>query len=429
MNVKQNNEIKNENRTRPTQGQAERHTQTQRSAAPIEIDNRGQRQRRTQYINSSKAEIERIKNENPDYVRHKSYSQPRVTAHSKRNAFVLVFVIFLCFSLSLLAVYGIANLLKEDTPVTETQGTDTNGSSTDTVSQTEQQTSDVSDTDEVIDSVYASVTPSTAELFGNVYSSNAILIDIKNNTILAQKSPDAKIYPASMTKIMTLLVAVENMSSLDQTATVTKQTTNYCYTEGASIAGFAANETVTVKDLLYGTILPSGADATMTLAECIAGSEAEFVKLMNKKAADLGLENTNFVNTSGLHHNDHYSTVHDISIILKTAIQNDICFKVLSASHYTTSSTEQHPNGIPLYSIVHSRTSSINLSDITIVGGKTGFTPEAGQCLATYAVTTDNKEYIFVSANGADKLQPVADAEYAYKTYALAKEESTNIAA
>ena len=279
--------------------------------------------------------------------------------------------------------------------------------------------------------VYAQPTDDTKNLGANVVSTNAILIDLKSHTITAQKGADERIYPASMTKIMTLLVAAENMTSLDQMATVTKETTNYCYLEGASVVGFSPDETVTMEDLLYGTILPSGADATMTLAQCIAGSEEEFVKLMNKKATELGLTGTNFINTSGLHDPDHYSTVHDIALILKAAMDNDICFKVLSASHYVTSETTQHPTGIPLYSIVHQRTTIIKLNDITIVGGKTGYTPEAGQCLATYAITADGREYIYVTANGpaGDKLQPAKDAEYAYKNYAIQPDSTTTLAA
>ena len=408
-----------------------------RSAAPAPVDTKGQRQRTKQYISSHQAEINRIKRENPDIVKHRSYSNSYQAKRRRNSLFILVLVVFLCFSLSLLAVYGIATMLKEKSrPADSTSAVDTT-----TQAPSESDTSEdtqVTDTTEEtttpiveVKPVYAQPTDETKNLGANVVSTNAILIDLKSHTITAQKGPDQKIYPASMTKIMTLLVAAENMTSLDQLATVTKETTNYCFVEGATVAGFSPDETVTMQDLLYGTILPSGADATMTLAQCIAGSEEEFVKLMNKKADDLGLTGTNFVNTSGLHHPDHYSTVHDIALILKAAMDNDICFKVLSASHYVTSETTQHPTGIPLYSKVHQRITLIKHNEITIVGGKTGYTPEAGQCLATYAITSDGHEYIFVTASGpaGDKLQPVRDAEYAYKTYAIQPDTTTTQAA
>ncbi len=407
----------------PPNNQARRY-----SAEPVEVDTRGQRQRTRQYIQEKDAELNRIKAEYPDHVKHKAYKQPPANKNGARMLLTLVLAVFLFFALSLLAVFGIAVAVKNAT-VPNNEGADTQQGILDIQTDTYNSPSDTdaaTETEEepVVEpvSVYASATQSTVSLSDEVGSTNAIMIDLSDYTILAQKGADERIYPASMTKIMTLLVGVENMTSLDKKATVTKQTYDYCYKEGASVVGFLANEEVTISDLLYGTILPSGADATMTLAECIAGSEEAFVKLMNSKAAELGLEHTHFVNTSGLHHPDHYSTVHDIAIILKAAMANETCFKILSANHYVTSQTTQHQNGIPLYSIVHSRTSSIKSTDFTIIGGKTGFTPEAGQCLATYAIAEGNREYIFVTANATDRSIPVKDAEYAYTTYIKAKD-------
>lgn len=407
-------------------------------ADPIEIDRHGQRQRKRQYQNQSNAEINRIKAENPDYVRHKQYTQPRVNSSaskttiildfSVRTTFVLVFSIFLFFALSLLAVYGVATMVKNATvPPADTSNAvvlETGNDTADTSAGSNDASSEGGEEEAPPppEQIYASVTPSTVFFTTEIGSTNAIMIDLQSFTVVGEKRSDDKIYPASLTKIMTLLVAAENMQSLTQTATVSKHTVNYCYTEGASSVGFSANETVTMEDLLYGTILPSGADATMTLAECISGSEEAFVRLMNTKAAELKLANTHFVNTSGLHHPDHYSTVHDIALILKAAMQNEICFKVLTTSHYVTSQTKQHPNGIALYSIVHSRTSSIKSTKYTVVGGKTGFTPEAGQCLATFAITDDNREFIFVTASAADRATPVHDAEYAYTNYTKASD-------
>ena len=395
------------------------------SADPVEVDLHGQRQRKRQYQKQANADINRIKAQNPDYVHHKNYTQPRANFSATRAAFVLVFSIFLFFALSLLAVYGIATAVKNaTTPPADTSSNNAIIETNDNAANSNAESGENNDSGDNTEDpppppeqIYASVTPSTVFFTNEVGSTNAILIDLQSFTIVGEKNSDDKIYPASLTKIMTLLVAVENMQSLTQTATVTKHTVDYCYTEGASAVGFSANETVTMEDLLYGTILPSGADATMTLAECISGSEEAFVRLMNTKAAELKLVNTHFVNTSGLHHPDHYSSAHDIALILKAAMQNEICFKVLTTSHYVTSQTTQHPNGIPLYSIVHSRVSSVKSSNFEIVGGKTGFTPEAGQCLATFAITEDNREFIFVSANATDKLIPVNDAKYAYTNY------------
>ena len=408
-----------------------------RSAAPSPVDTRGQRRRTKEYINAQQAHLDKIKRENPELVRHKTYSNSYQHKRKRNSLLILVMSIFLFFAVSLLAVYGIATMLKnkshpEDTtagPATETSAVSEEAPSTET--QAPETTADTTEQKPIIKPVYAQPTDNTKNLGANIVSTNAILIELDTHAITAQKNADQKIYPASMTKVMTLLVAVENMSSLDQKATVTKQTTNYCYVEGASVVGFSPDETVTMEDLLYGTILPSGADATMTLADCIAGSEESFVKLMNDKATELGLTGTHFVNTSGLHHPDHYSTVHDIALILKAAMENDTCFKVLTASHYITSETTQHPTGIPLYSIVHQRTSLIKLNTVEVIGGKTGYTPEAGQCLATFAITQDGREFIFVSASApaGDKLQPARDAEYAYKFYTAIPDTAETTAA
>ncbi len=413
-NRQQHKEHVHDNQSNAPSDKTSRH-----SARPIEVDSHGQRQRKRQYISERDAELRKIKTEYPDRVKHITYKQPSQSKAGLRMLAITVLIVFLLFSLSLLAVFGIAAAIKnaQNPTDTEAQTADTTKApSTDSSIETNSPDTNT-DTPPEPPSVYASATESTALLTSEIESSNAIMINLQDLTILAQKGSEERIYPASMTKIMTLLVGIENMQSLDQKATVTKQTYDYCYTEGASVVGFLANEEVTVKDLLYGTILPSGADATMTLAECIAGSEEAFVRLMNAKASELGLKNTNFVNTSGLHHPEHYSTVHDIAIILKAAISNTECFKILSCNFYTTSQTPEHTNGIPLYSIVHSRISSIKSNDFTIIGGKTGFTPEAGQCLATYAIDSKSNEYIFVSANAPNRSVPVSDAEFAYSTY------------
>lgn len=408
-----------------------------RSAYPTIVDTKGAKQRSRQYKNSEKNQIKQIRAQNPNTVRHRAYTQPSAKKSGRSASNItLFFVIFICFSLSLLVVYGYASL-KNSGDLAAAGPFDTSADSStqtdltvppDTEASADTQP-DTPVTKPKPNAVYASATADTVRLGSNVSSSNAILIDLETYTIVAQKNSGSRIYPASMTKIMTLLVAVEHMESLDQKATVTREITDYCYRQGATVAYFKADETVTIEDLLYGTILPSGADATMTLAQCIAGSESAFAELMNQKAKELGLTSTHFVNSSGLHDPNHYSTVHDIAVILKAAAANDICYKVLTTSHYVTSKTPQNPEGLNLYSIVHSRISGAKVDGLTIVGGKTGYTPEAGQCLATYAISDDNREFILVTANAGDKKQPIADAKYVYSNYTAKKEDSPDIAA
>lgn len=267
-----------------------------------------------------------------------------------------------------------------------------------------------------IDVGYPDGLDSAKKFDSTIASKYAVLIDLDSNSIIAQRDADKKMYPASMTKIMTLIVAVENMKSLDDKFTMTFDILYPLVEADASRAGFEENETITIKDMLYGAVLPSGADATVGLATAISGSEDKFVDLMNEKAKELGLHNTHFTNTSGLHDENHYSTALDMAVILNYAIQNDICREVLSTYQYTTSKTKEHPEGIPLESTMFSRMYGDEVENVTIEGGKTGYTDEAQHCIATFAVKSGH-EYIAVAAKEDDKWGSVYDIFDIYEKY------------
>lgn len=227
---------------------------------------------------------------------------------------------------------------------------------------------------------------------------SAIIIDKSDNTVVAQRNAHKRVYPASTTKIMTLLVAVENITDLDDTFTMSLEITDPLYIEEASVAGFLNNEEVSMTDLLYGTILPSGADAAMGLAIKIAGSEKEFVALMNKKVKDLGLKNTRFDNVTGLHSKQNYSSAYDMAVILDAALQNELCKEVLSTYQHKTAATPQNPEGILLSSTLFSYIYGNEPETATILGGKTGFVNESGYCIASYGEANDTgAEYIVVT--------------------------------
>ena len=246
----------------------------------------------------------------------------------------------------------------------------------------------------------AQSTDATQVLDLELYSSSALLVDLQSGTVLAEKAPDEKIYPASMTKVMTLLVAAENLPDLDETFTMTQAIIDPLYLAGASMAGFVDGETVTMRDLLYGAVVPSGAEATEALAQAVAGSEEAFVAMMNEKAAALGLQSTHFMNTSGLHDENHYSTVREIALILQAALQNETCAEVLSAENYRAGKTEQHPDGLAmtnkfLYRVHH----EYNLGGAEITAAKTGYTAEAMNCCASAGKTPDGRDVLCVTAN------------------------------
>lgn len=242
--------------------------------------------------------------------------------------------------------------------------------------------------------------PTVSVSLNELNSPNAILVRIKDDTVLMQKNSEDKIYPASLTKMMTTLVAIENLTDLKEEIELSNAVFEGLYEADASMAGFQPGERVHAIDLLYGVMLPSGAECCIGLADQIAGSEQSFVELMNLKAVELGMNNTHFENTTGLHNENHYTTVKDLSILLSYALQNDTFREIFTSSRHFTSPTNKHPDGITFYSTMFKGLGSENLMDGEIIGGKTGYTDEAGLCLASLA-EVGQEEYILISA-GAD---------------------------
>ncbi|WP_146548254.1 D-alanyl-D-alanine carboxypeptidase family protein [Rummeliibacillus suwonensis] len=227
-------------------------------------------------------------------------------------------------------------------------------------------------------------------------SSNAILVRLKDHTILMQKNSEEKIYPASLTKMMTAIVAIENLPDLKEEIKLTNSTFQGLYEANASMAGFQLGEQVQAIDLLYGAMLPSGAECSLGLANQIAGSERDFVKLMNQKAADIGMENTHFENATGLHNGNHYTTVKDMAVLLSYALQNDTFREIFTSSRHSTQPTNMHPDGLTFNSTLFEKLNHQNITGGKILGGKTGYTDEAGLCLASLA-KVGNQEYILIS--------------------------------
>ena len=164
--------------------------------------------------------------------------------------------------------------------------------------------------------------PRTVHLEGLV-SPYAILVDADSGEAVAEKEADVSIYPASMTKVMTALLALEANPDLEQPVTLPEDIFPELRAEGASMAGFRPGETATVRDLLYGALLPSGAECCEALAREVSGSEEAFVELMNQKAAELGMRSSHFCNPTGLHDPEHVSTVRDMARLTEAALQNE----------------------------------------------------------------------------------------------------------
>jgi D-alanyl-D-alanine carboxypeptidase (penicillin-binding protein 5/6) len=257
--------------------------------------------------------------------------------------------------------------------------------------------------------------PSAPVFPGKLNSPNAILIRLKDHAVLMQKNSEEKIYPASLTKMMMAIVAIENLTDLKAEVKLTASAFQGLYEADASMAGFEPGERVRAIDLLYGVLLPSGAECCVGLADQIAGSEEEFVKLMNQKAAELGMDDTNFENSTGLPDENHYTTVKDLAALLSYALKNDTFRKILTSARHSTPPTNKHPDGITFYSTMFKELNNQNIADGKILGGKTGYTDAAGLCLASLA-QIDGEEYILVTVGAKENYDNVTDALAVYNS-------------
>ena len=232
----------------------------------------------------------------------------------------------------------------------------------------------------------------------DLYSTSAILMDFDTGEILTERDSGQIIYPASLTKMMTVLVALENIQDTSASVTLSEDIFPPLHEEGASMAGFEPGETATYQDLLYGAILPSGGECCVALARNVAGSEEAFVAKMNERAEGLGLKHTHFTNTTGLQDINHYSSVEDMALILQEALKNQNFREIFTTSRYSVAPTNLHPEGFTFYNSMFQAMENAGIQDPYIKGGKTGFTSNAGLCLASLG-EVNGKSYILVTAH------------------------------
>ena len=246
----------------------------------------------------------------------------------------------------------------------------------------------------------------------------AILVDADAGLVVAEKNGSAKMYPASMTKVMTLLVACEHITNLSEKLEITQDIVDYVKKEGASNCGFKAGEQVTMLDLLYGLILPSGADAALALVRRIAGSEEQFVALMNQKAQQLGISaTTHFTNCTGLYNDNHYSTAEDMAIIMRAAAQNSVAATILTTRSYTTQANNKRTTGLSFSNLFLKRI------DTQTTGGqvnfaKTGYVAKAGNCAVSYFTAASGRHYICVTGKTSGAWNVVSAHAALYSQYA-----------
>lgn len=240
-----------------------------------------------------------------------------------------------------------------------------------------------------------------------------LMLDPENSQIIYEQGARELIYPASMTKMMTLIVALEHIDDYDKILTLDQEVFKGLYEANASMAGFSFNEKVSVKDCLYGLFLPSGAECTRALAIEAAGSEDEFVQLMNDKAKELNMKDTHFENTTGLHHKDHRTTLYDLSILMKYCLNNPDFYEIFTTREYVASGSVHKQ--LKMSSTLFKRLSKEH-GDL-ILGGKTGYTNPAGLCLAS-AAKKDGRFLMLITAHAPVSSTPyhLMDAVTAYTT-------------
>ena len=226
-------------------------------------------------------------------------------------------------------------------------------------------------------------------------SKKAVLYNMNENKIIYELNKDEKTSIASLTKIMTTLVAIENIDDYNKKVTINYEMLKGLAEENAAVIGLKVGQNVTYNDLLYGMFLSSGADATKAIAISISGNEKNFVELMNIKAKELGMLNTHFENTVGLDDINHYSTVNDVSIMLRSALKNSKFYEIFSSDSYSFSD-----KSLIVYSTFKKTAKMYNYNVNYIIGAKTGFTYDAGKCLASLAIDKENNiKYLLVTTN------------------------------
>ena len=279
---------------------------------------------------------------------------------------------------------------------------------------------DADDTSSSNSLYYANETSSTESITSdNCISQYAIVINNDSKEVIATKSAYEKMIPASMTKVMTVYSAVKRIdeSQLDEIVTMSNEAISYSYAHGCSTSGFVEGEEVTVRDLLYGTILPSGGDAACQLAMYVAGDVDSFMELVNDDLEELGIsDTTHFTNPIGYYDEEHYSTCYDIAIIMMAAMDNEILSEVLSTHVYQSSASNVNAEGITLSNWFLRRIEDKEFGG-TIYCAKTGFVNQSGNCAVSSEISDSGTTYICVTGNATSSWRAIYDHVELYTLY------------
>lgn len=231
------------------------------------------------------------------------------------------------------------------------------------------------------------------------------LFNVTDGEVIYGQDLFTRLYPASTTKILTALVAIKN-SNLDDVVTVSSAASASSFSWDASIAGLQTGDQLTLRDLLYGLMLPSGNDSAVAIAEYVGGTEENFMEMVNEEAQNLMATGTHFVTPNGLHDEDHYTTAYDMYLIFNEAVKYDEFVDIISADSYTAQITGA--DGAVRFvtwkpTSFYARGEAALPTGATVIGGKTGYTGEAGNCLVLLDQAADGDYYISIVMGAADK--------------------------
>ena len=231
------------------------------------------------------------------------------------------------------------------------------------------------------------------------------LFDIKQSQVVYSQQLHDKVYPASTTKILTALVALEN-ASLTDTVTVSKNACSSTFAWDEQTCGILEGDKVSLEDLLYGLLLYSGNDTAVAIAEHIGGSVEGFADMMNAKASELLATNSHFVNPSGLYDDDHYTTAYDLYLIFNECIKNEEFVKIINADSYTATiegadSSQRKITWKPTN--YYATKAAASPEHVNVIGGKTGTLLVAGNCLILMTEDEDKNPYISVVMGAESK--------------------------
>ena len=286
----------------------------------------------------------------------------------------------------------------------------------------------------------ASLADKTSELEENLSSEAVLIMESSTGKVIYEKNGYEKKYPASTTKILTAILAIEHCN-LNETATASEFAIN-SIPSGYSTANIQIGETLSVKDLLYALMLQSANESAVILAEHISGSQEAFADLMNAKAKEIGCENSHFVNPNGIHNENHYTTAHDLALIANYSMQNETFRDIVKTTSFTLPATSAYPSESRTYTntnnliIYDNRNRPDNYYYEYATGIKTGYTSAAKNCLVSSA-TKNGIQYISVVLGSSITygnsgsishryVDTIALFNYAFDNFSFRKLKSTN---